>query len=103
LTEGLCWCVRLDRPRGEPLALTVESAAAAVANVSPTVVGWSEVSRFGIAVADDPTKSRVRHAGHVNAVLAHGDGDVLVGADTGGVWSGNCPPGRGPSWCRLSR
>lgn len=62
-------------------------------NVSPTVLVWSEVSQFGIALADDPTKGQVRHAGHVNAVLVRGDGDVLVGADTGGVWQLSPQPG----------
>ena len=36
---------------------------------------------------NDPTATGSLHfGGHVNAVIALGDRDVLVGADTGGVW-----------------
>ena len=55
--------------------------------VPAPVIGWSLCSPRGIVPADDPADAGAVHVGgHVNAVVALGEGEVLVGADTGGVW-----------------
>jgi hypothetical protein len=54
---------------------------------TPAVIAWSEYSTRGIAPQNDPGGTGSFHfGGHINAVIALGDRDVLVGADTGGVW-----------------
>jgi hypothetical protein len=54
---------------------------------TPAVIAWSEYSPRGIAPINDPAATGSFHfGGHINAVIALGDHDVLVGADTGGVW-----------------
>src|SRR6478609_9289924 len=51
------------------------------------VLTWSLVSGRGLAPEDDPGATGLVHmAGHLNAVLALGNSDVLVGSDSGGVW-----------------
>jgi hypothetical protein len=64
----------------------VPTSAAAPA-ATPAVIAWSEYSTRGIAPQSDPAGTGSFHfGGHLNAVIALGDRDLLVGADTGGVW-----------------
>ncbi len=56
-------------------------------SVPPAVIGWTPYNTRGIAPSADPGGTGSVHiGGHVNAVIALGARDVLVGTDTGGVW-----------------
>jgi hypothetical protein len=56
------------------------------------VTGWSLYCNHSIQPLQSGERAAgVRWAGHVNAIAAVGAGDILVGADSGGVWHLSAP------------
>ena len=68
---------------GLMLPVTVFDAPTPAPTVDPGV-RWEQAGSAALAI--DPDQG-IWHAGHVNALLATGEGGLLAGTDSGGVWA----------------